>query len=97
MKLFAKIISANEIQIVLEGTQEGEGWYEIEREPDPRTEQLQYDPEKDCVNIVPIPVDKVAEQKATEDAELMKPDTIRNLEGRIAELEKRIMTLELPT
>ena len=96
-KLFARLIGNGNWQLAREGTQDGEGWCEIDHEPDPLTEILLRDPETDSVVIekrVKTPEQIIAEQKAAEDAVLFKPDTIRALQGKIAELEGRLIKVE---
>jgi len=93
MKLFAQIIGSQIIQLS-HGFNKvpNEDWYEIEREPDLLTEQLRYDPEKDQVVIEPRikGIEEMAtEQRAKEEAALFTP-------AKMAELEKRIATLEKP-
>lgn len=97
MKLFAKIVSGTEVHFARESTLNGEGWYEIEREPDPSTETLRYDLETDSVLIEKRTVTSeqiAAKEKAAEDATLMKADTIRGLQAKIAELESRLAKVE---
>lgn len=97
MKLFAKIVSGTEVHFARESTLNGEGWYEIEREPDPSTETLRYDLETDSVLIEKRTVTSeqiAAKEKAAEDATLMKADTIRGLQAKIVELENRLTKVE---
>lgn len=97
MKLYAKKISEHEYHLAREQTFLDEGWYEIEREPDPSTETLRYDLETDSVLIEKrtiTPEQIAAQEKAAEDAALFKPDTIRALQGKIAELESRLAKVE---
>ena len=95
--LFVRIISGNEQQIYRDRPTDGSKYYEIEHEPDRRTEKLRYDPETDSVLIekcVKTPEQITAEQKAAEDAVLSKPDTIRALQEKITELESRLTKVE---
>ena len=95
--LFVRIISGNEQQIYRDRPTDGSKYYEIEHEPDHKTETLRYDSEMDSVFIekrTKTPEQIIAEQKAAEDAALFKPDTIRALQGKIAELEGRLIKVE---
>lgn len=98
MKLYAQVLDSVVAQTSWDSNFKKEsGWYEIDHEPNPLTERFRYDPVEDRVVIEPRVKnddEKAAEKKAAEDAELMKPDTIRGLQAKIAELEKRIAALE---
>ena len=96
-KLFVRFLHPGEIHFARENTICGNDWHEIERQPDFLMETLRYDLETDSVVIeksVKTPEQIAAEQKAAEDATLLKPDTIRALQGKIAELEGRLTKVE---
>ena len=96
MKLYVQV-HEKEIQQLSWASSGGEGWYEIDHEPEPEKEKLRYDPETDSVVIeqrIKTPEQIAAAQKAAEDAALFKPDTIRLLQGKIAELESRLTKVE---
>jgi hypothetical protein len=97
MRLYAQVIDSKTIQLSWDNVKIGKDWYEIEREPDFLTEILRYDSETDSVVIekrVKTLEQTAAEQKAAEDAALFKPDTIRALQEKIAELEGRLTKVE---
>ena len=52
MKFYAKIISPNETHSGwLSSPPKESGWYELEREPDPSLEYLEYDSKQDAIVI----------------------------------------------
>lgn len=97
MNLHAQVKDSTVLQLAWMPHKIGENWYELDHEPNLLTEIVHYDLETDSVLIekrTVTPEQIAAKEKAAEDAALFKPDTIRALQEKIAELESRLAKVE---
>jgi len=83
MKLFVKILNVNEYRLAWrDDKSKEEGWYELEREPDPLLEYLEYDSKRDVIFIKTRPLEPCVETP------------LEKLEKHVAALEQKVEQLE---